>query len=339
MLRLEELWYRPTLSIVTILLMPLAVIFYLLIRIRLFLYQIKVIESVQFSVPVIVVGNITIGGTGKTPFVIWLAHLLKKQGFKPGIVSRGVGSKYKIKQPQFVDIQSRPEEVGDESILIRRSTDCPVVICVDRVAAVHLLLTNSNCNIVITDDGLQHYRLGRSLEIAMVDETRQFGNGKLLPAGPLREPRSRLKKVDFLIKQGSQESFVSNRSDMYLTGTHLVSLGTQKKVPVSDFKDQMIHAVAAIGNPHRFFLFLKNSGMKLITHPFQDHYLFTQKDFFFNDEYPIIMTEKDAVKCRSFATDRMWYLPVEARVNAELEQKLLNKIAAISLLKIGTKAL
>jgi tetraacyldisaccharide 4'-kinase len=322
---LEHRWYRPSLDVVTFLLLPFSWIFRFAVFLRRYFYQKKILKSFKFSVPVIVVGNITVGGTGKTPFVIWLADFLQQNHFRPGIVSRGVGGQQQ-KNPRWVDMNSDPALVGDEAVLLAKRSGAPVVIGVDRVAAVKELLSKSNCNIVISDDGLQHYRLARDLEIVIVDGDRQFGNHQLLPAGPLREPVSRLKTVDVVIENGKS---------MKLVGGHLVSLDQSQKISLADFKNQKVHAVAAIGNPARFFETLRAHQISLVEHIFPDHYLFQKNDFDFGDDLPIVMTEKDAVKCFQMNLKNAWYLPVEAVIDKEVEA-LLNKCKKAIVLRSKT---
>jgi tetraacyldisaccharide 4'-kinase len=315
---LESHWYRASLSWLTLLLLPFSWLFRCIVFLRYFLYRFHFKKTVQFPVPVIVVGNISVGGTGKTPFVIWLAQFLQTQGYRPGIVSRGVGGK-KNKIPYWVDRDADPIRVGDEALLLAQRTQCPLVICIDRVAAVRELLRKSNCNIIISDDGLQHYRLGRSIEIAMIDGARGFGNGYLLPAGPLRESISRLKQVDLVIVNSDE----SSKHWMRLKGDSLVSLQNPHATqPLTNFQHKKIHAVAGIGHPERFFAMLRENKLEIIEHIFPDHYGFQPQDIDFADDLPVIMTEKDAVKCIKFAKPQHWYLPVNADVSKEVENKI-----------------
>jgi len=316
-------WYRSSYTLLTVLLLPLSWFFHLIVNIRRALYCLGIKKTHHFPTPIIVVGNITVGGTGKTPFVIWLASYLKKQGWRPGIVSRGVGGAEE-RLPRWVDENADPRQVGDEAILLRRRTLCPVVIGVDRVAAVKALLEKSDCNIVISDDGLQHYRLGRDIEILIVDGARRFGNKNFLPAGPLRESISRLKQVDFVISQQQAEA---GEYLMLLQGNDLVSLkdASQKK-PLAHFKNTKVHGVAAIGNPKRFFSALRAEEIDVVPHVFPDHYLYQKNDIDFGDALPVMMTEKDAVKCARFADKRHWYLPVDAKLDDAFEERLLKKL-------------
>ncbi len=321
-----DFWYRRSLSILAILLLPFSWIFKSLVVLRRFLYRRKILRSFIFPVPVMVVGNITTGGTGKTPLVIWLAHLLKSKGFNPGIVTRGVGGKKQV-LPYRVTSETEVALVGDEAVLLKKRSQCPVVVCVDRVAAVKDLLVHYDCDVVITDDGLQHYRLARDIEIAVVDAKRQLGNRCFLPAGPLRESPSRLKEVDFVVQHGEvlQEGVLS----MQLVGENLVALAdTSVRLSFHDFTHKKVHAVAGIGHPQRFFAALRAKGFDVIEHVFPDHYLYNSCDFQFNDALPIIMTEKDAVKCKSFADERFWYFPVDAKVGKIFEVALLAKLCS-----------
>lgn len=323
-LNLERHWYSRSLTWLTLLLLPFSFLFRLIVRLRLFLYKHNIIKTVHFPVPVIVVGNLTVGGTGKTPLVIWLADFLKTQKWRPGIVSRGMGGA-KQEIPVWVDKHSEPHIVGDEALLLARHGACPVVICVDRVAAVKELLGNTDCNIVISDDGLQHYRLGRSIEIAVLDGDRKLGNGHLLPAGPLREAKKRLDQVDFVIQQGGDRD--NHFFYMQLQGNELVSLvNPHNKLPLANFKNKKVHAVAGVGNPERFFAVLRQQGLDIIEHVFPDHYLYQQEDFRFSDVLPIVMTEKDKVKCEVLADVRFWYLPVVAVIDKKFENELLVKL-------------
>jgi tetraacyldisaccharide 4'-kinase len=291
-------------------------------------------DTSSLTIPVIVVGNISVGGTGKTPFVIWLVKFLQAQGYRPGIVSRGVGrkkwlAKNHIDRVHMVKPDDEASEVGDEALLLVRNTNCALVIGVDRVAAVKHLIKHSNCNIVISDDGLQHYRLGRELEIAMLDGSRRCGNKLLLPAGPLREPVSRLQTVDFVVVNGGNDN---DAYRMTLQANEFISvMDEQDKISFAEFQRSQVHAVAAIGNPQRFFSSLVNAGFDVLPHVFPDHHLYQPQDLNFqnsktSDSLPILMTEKDAVKCSSFADKRYWYLSVRARMNAEFEQALLTKL-------------
>lgn len=318
-------WYRPSYSKTTLCLKPLAWLFHSCVLLRRNLYRCKLKSAYRFSVPIVVVGNITVGGTGKTPFVTWLAQLLRSEGFHPGIVSRGVGSRCH-RTPRFVNRTDAPEEVGDEAILLAQ-TGCPVVIGVDRVASVATLLRQANCDVVLADDGLQHYRLARDIEIAMIDGDRRYGNRCLLPAGPLREPVTRLNEVDWQIVNGGSGEDVSMRLEP-LGFIPLLSRD-ETVLPIAQFFPKKVHALAGIGHPQRFFTLLQDLGFEIIPHPFPDHYLYQPQDINFKDEYPIIMTEKDAVKCVSFANEHCFYLRVAVKIKDDIKNQLLMRLQAL----------
>ena len=245
---LNRYWYRPSLHAITGALLPLSWLFGSVAAMRRCLFRMNIIKSERVAVPVIVVGNITVGGTGKTPFVIWLARFLQEQGYHPGIISRGVGGSNGRKS-HYVQLDDPASRVGDEALLIAQKTQCPVVINVDRVAAANTLLLQDVCDIIISDDGLQHYRLERDIEIALVDGVRRFGNKRLLPAGPLREPISRLANVDMVIVNGGHEA---DEFSLSLEPSQLMSLLNQSQQSLSDFRGQTVHAVAGIGHPSAF---------------------------------------------------------------------------------------
>jgi len=318
-----KLWYKR--NILAYRLLPLAMVFYLLSGLRRYLYQWGILKKQSIPMPVIVVGNITVGGSGKTPLVIWLATFLQQQGYRPGIVSRGYGGKA-VKRPCRVTDDSDPAAVGDEPIILAKHTGCPVAVAAKRSAAAQLLLATTDCNILISDDGLQHYALPRQVEIVVIDGQRGLGNGLLLPAGPLRETAHRLKTVDFIVVNGKAEGL--NHFVMQLMPQAFVNLcdTSLQHLPV-EFHGRKVHAVAGIGNPSRFFDQLTRLGLDVIEHPFPDHYQFTDKDFdFAKDGLPIIMTEKDAVKCQGFAAHHCWYLPVTPLLPTEFGVALLSQL-------------
>ncbi len=260
-------------------------------------------QQVKHSVPVIVVGNISVGGTGKTPLVIWLVERLREAGFKPGVVSRGY--------------QRQAGDIGDEPTLIKQRTQVPITIGSDRNQAITTLLQQHTCDIIIADDGLQHYRMGRDVEICVVDGQRRFGNGFCLPAGPLREPISRLQSCDFVIVNGDT---------MQIRGDTLVNLVTDEMQSLMTLAGKTVHVVTGIGNPQRFLQSLEQAGLQVIPHLYPDHHAFTGTELCFDDAHPIIMTEKDAVKCRQFAGQNAWYLPIEAVLDATLAHALLTRL-------------
>ena len=320
---LERHWYR--LTPVSVLLLPLSLIFCALVQLRYRLYRLGVIPSTRLPVPVIVVGNITVGGTGKTPLVIWLANFLRQAGYRPGIVTRGYRGNSQA-WPVAVMPQTPPGQVGDEAVLLARYSGCPVLAGPDRVAAARQHV-EQGCNVIISDDGLQHYRLRRDVEIAVIDSMRRFGNRLCLPAGPLREPVSRLKSVSVRVANGVPEA---GELGMTFEPAGFYNLSEPERRAATDqFRDGPVHAVAGIGNPDRFFSSLRGLGLSVIPHPFPDHHGFLPGELEFSDDRPVIMTEKDAVKCEPFATARCWVLAVEARPDAALGEQVLKRLKEI----------
>lgn len=322
MITAPQFWYQPR-SWISRLLIPFSLLYRLAVTLRRSAYALGLKKNRQFSTLIIVIGNITVGGSGKTPLAIWLVNYLKKQGFQPGLVSRGYGGKTK-NRPQVVTPNSNPRVVGDEAILLAR-TGCPMVVSVNRPAAIEHLLKNFSCNIVISDDGLQHYSLSRDIEIAVIDSDRQFGNGLCLPAGPLREPKSRLNTVDFFVAK-------------QLCPVKIYQLkNPEKKINFEELQGKTIHAVAGLGNPQSFFHQLELLGAKVIKHAFPDHYFYQKKDFQFRDDKIILMTEKDAVKCKQFNNERLFCLSVALEVpekfSRDFSQHLESKIRSKHLLK------
>lgn len=304
---IEDHWYRD--DAVARLLAPVAALFCGLVRLRRAAYRRGWLRAERAPVPVVVVGNITVGGTGKTPLVVWLTERLARAGYRPGVVSRGHGGQGG-RDPEWVASDSPPERVGDEPVLIAARTGRPVVVAADRPAAIRHLLEHTACDCVVADDGLQHYRMARDVEIAVVDGRRRLGNGRCLPAGPLREPAARLDEVDFVVANGAPGP---GEVDMDLEAEDLVNLADPyRRMPLSDLADGPVHAVAGIGHPERFFRMLGAAGMEVIGHPFPDHHRFQPRDLDFGDGRPVVMTQKDAVKCRAFAHAGQWYLPVAA---------------------------
>jgi tetraacyldisaccharide 4'-kinase len=308
--------------------MPLSWLFAVLSFLRRYLYKIHWLKSYRVAVPVIVVGNINVGGTGKTPLVIWLAEQLTLAGYKPGIISRGYGGS--AKQVAQVLSSSDPAIVGDEAVLIATRTACPVFVSANRVAAAQNLLASfPECNVIISDDGLQHYRMQRDVEIVVYDAVKGFGNGALLPAGPLRESISRLKTVDAIVCNGkSDQSNVFESIEMQLeSGPFYNLLAVDQKVDAQAFSEKKVVAIAGIGNPARFFESLKRLGVQFESRAYSDHYPFQAEDFGGIDADIIVMTEKDAVKCRAFAQSNYWVLPVNAVIKNGLMPAILSKIS------------
>jgi len=263
----------------------------------------------RLPVPVIVIGNITVGGTGKTPLVTALVEALRDRGHRPGVISRGYGGT--AGSAELLDADSDAARVGDEPVLIHATTGAPVAVGRDRAAAGRLLLASHDCDALVADDGLQHLALFRDVDICVIDGERRFGNGLLLPAGPLREPLSRLDSVDFRVCNGGETR--AGEVPMRLAGEVAVSLcDTGEQKPLRDFAGRRVHAVAGIGNPARFFAMLRGAGIDIVEHAFADHHAYTAGDLRFGDDAPVLMTTKDAVKCRAFAHADCWQVPVQA---------------------------
>ncbi|MEP7043634.1 MAG: tetraacyldisaccharide 4'-kinase [Dokdonella sp.] len=306
--RIEQIWYGG--SAVPWWLRALVPVYKTLRWLHLAPYRYGWRKPRQLLVPLIVVGNLTAGGSGKTPLVIALVDALRARGFKPGVVSRGYGGSER--GPLLVDDVVRPARVGDEPCLIRKRTGVAVAVGRDRASAVALLVERG-VDVVIADDGLQNPALVRDIEICVIDGQRRFGNGQLLPAGPLREPLSRLAAVGFRVCNGAAAQ--ADEIPMRLVGEMAVSMtaatGTR---PLESFAGQRVHAVAAIGNPARFFDGLRAHGIDVVPHGFPDHHAFVTADLAFGDDAPVLMTEKDAVKCLAFATPGFWCVPVRAEL-------------------------
>ena len=317
---IEKLWYRR--SGLTQLLKPFSWLFRLLVVVRRCLYRLGVKHSIRLPVPVIIVGNVTTGGTGKTPLVAWLANLLKSHGYRPGIVSRGFKGKAK-QWPQVVTSGSDPQQVGDEPVLLAQRTDCPVVVSPNRASAAQYLLAHYPCDVVISDDGLQHYALKRDIEIVVVDGLRHFGNRLCLPAGPLREPLHRLQQVDFIVCNGANEP--GWFAMQLVPGEAYNVANPSEHLSLEHCREREWHAVAGIGHPERFFLQLEHLGLKIHGHQYPDHHRYVKSDIEFGRDR-VMMTEKDAVKCRGFADERHWCLPVTAKLPETFSLALLERL-------------
>ncbi|MGB0468497.1 MAG: tetraacyldisaccharide 4'-kinase [Pontibacterium sp.] len=323
---LEQRWYqnRPA----PLWLWPLEQLYKKVVARRRAAYQSGQKKAYKAAVPVIVVGNITVGGTGKTPVVLWLIEYLRAAGYKPGVVSRGYGAKAPL-YPYPVNNRTLPENGGDEPCMLARRTGCPMVIDPNRAAAARFLLEHYDCDLIISDDGLQHHALARDIELVVIDGSRGLGNRHCLPAGPLREPAERLKQVDFIIHNG-QGVDDPNALMMKLQPAAFVSLHGKESVPVDQWQHKAVHAVAGIGNPTRFFDTLRQQDIRPIEHPFPDHHAYCVDDLCFADALPVVMTEKDAVKASRFKKINGWYLTVSAELPPEFGAALLNKLDMIS---------
>lgn len=304
----DKFWYQPpTHAFLRCLLSPFSMGFQLITKIR--RRYLQTFCQITPSVPVIVVGNLTVGGVGKTPLVIALACQLKNKGLRVGIVSRGYGARIKH-FPYEIQLNDQAAKVGDEPLLMAKKTNCPVVIAPKRMQAIQYLIDHHQIQVILSDDGLQHYRMGRAIEIAVIDGTRGLGNGLCLPVGPLRESKSRLTEVDFVVVN---EGTWPDAYPMTLRPGKVTHLKTNEEID-PQLLSQTVAAVAGIGNPDRFYATLSQLGIKYNPYSFPDHYQFNANDLNY-PELTLIMTEKDAVKCRSFSMDSLYYLPVEAQLN------------------------
>lgn len=325
--RLVAAWYAPALTPLTAALLPLSLLFCVAVALRRWAYATGLLRSAWLPVPVVVVGSIVVGGVGKTPLVRALAAALARQGRRPGIVSRGYGGRNRL--PRQVAPGDDPAIVGDEPLLMAADAP-PVWIGRDRVAAARALLdAHPECDVILADDGLQHYALRRNFEIAVIDGARGFGNGWLLPAGPQREARSRLEQVDALVWLTAGLEAASTKRDpereTVMTYEPLPWRSLVRPDAAADpeaWRKGVIHALAGIGNPRRFFDLLHRLGLDPVCHAFPDHHRYTPADLEFRDATVILMTEKDAVKCAAFADGRCWYLPIQARIEPALVARL-----------------
>lgn len=324
MRRLDHYWY--SINFISLILLPVSGFFCLLSSARRFLYKTGVIASYKAPLPVIVVGNITVGGTGKTPLIIELVKLLESMGKRPGIISRGYAGKAKT-WPQIVNDLSNADLVGDEPQLIFQSTKCPVVVGPDRQQDIELLNKQFACDVILSDDGLQHYKMQRDIEIAVVDAKRAFGNGLCIPSGPLRERISRLKQVDMVLYNGGKEN--EHAFSLQPADCRAISRDNITPVGLAFFSGKTVHAIAGIGNPDRFFTMLEKNDITVNKHAFADHHYFKQAELIFDDEYPVLMTEKDAIKCNQFDLSNHWSVPVAVKLTSSAKtrlQQILNGI-------------
>ena len=325
---IQRVWYAD--GALGWLLLPLSGLYWLVSGCRRMLYQAGALKTWRAAVPVVVVGNITAGGTGKTPVVVWLARELSARGFRPGIVSRGYGGS-QSKSPMRVDVDSDAAVVGDQPVLLARRSGCPVVVDADRVRAADMLVEDG-VDVIISDDGMQHYRLGRDYEICVIDGARGLGNRRLLPAGPLRESPLRLADVDQLLVNGRMQkpSEVSvtelNALQFDLVATEASRLNGTVTRALERFAGTTVHALAGIGNPARFFDLLREQGVQVIEHPYPDHAPIGKADLEFGDSFEVFMTEKDAVKIGHKVGDKFWFVPVELSMDTVLALPLLAQI-------------
>lgn len=333
------------------LLLPLSLLFRFIVFIRSTFYKAGWLVSSKVNIPIIVVGNITVGGTGKTPMVVELVSRLKMAGLAPGIVSRGYGSANN-KNPILITDKTSVQTAGDEPLQLALMTGVPVCICAKRADAVQYLLSNTPVNVIVSDDGLQHYAMARSYEIAVLDGTRGLGNGWMLPSGPLREPASRLQTVQLLAIQravndnpvtphGLNQLTNLTLSSEVRTGSFMLSvasmdaLGSSKPMSMLELSGEMVHAVAGLGNPERFFALLKHNGIEVIEHAMPDHHNYQLSDVQFSDKLPVLMTSKDAVKLKTLPNahallNRHYEIQAKTEVDDALNMALQSLISSLS---------
>lgn len=314
------------------LLWPLSIVYALVIWIRRRLYFSGIKSIEESSVPVVVVGNIVAGGAGKSPLVAYLVRHLQELGYAPGVVSRGYGADVRADEVVEVRENSRAKDVGDEPLMLKRQLACPVVVAPRRAQGVQKL-AELGCNLVVADDGLQHYAMARDIEICVVDAKRRWGNGRLLPSGPLREPLSRLSEADYIVLNGHADSFQNPVNapepvSMTLAPQPLKSLSSDATQTLESMRARQVVAVAGIGNPERFFGLLELKGLDIERLVFEDHHIYQPSDFANIKNKTIIMTEKDAVKCYSYDLEDAWYLPVEARLSDNLAERIVERLIA-----------
>jgi tetraacyldisaccharide 4'-kinase len=303
-------------------LLPLSLTYGAVSGSRRYLYAKRLRRATRLSCPVVVVGNLSVGGTGKTPLVCWLVARLQLLGLKPGVVTRGYGGS--SGSVRLIKSSDDPRVVGDESILLVRRTRVPVAVGRDRPAAAQLLV-NAGCNVIVSDDGLQHYALARDCEIVVIDGDRRFGNGWLLPAGPLRETPARLTAADAIVVNGGR-ALLDGALSMRLEAKGALALVGGGSKTLDDFAGLGVHAIAGIGHPERFFNMLRAHGIEVTGHALPDHANLQSSDISFDGDRPVLMTEKDAVKCERLAGARHWYVPVTATFDAVESQRLVEVV-------------
>jgi tetraacyldisaccharide 4'-kinase len=340
MRKIESMWYSRS---APAWLIPLSLLYGFVMSVRGLLYRLGLRHRIKVAAPVVVVGNLTVGGTGKTPLVAWLSSHLAACGLRVAIVSRGYGGR--ARGVTRVTVHSRASEVGDEPLLLARRAAATVFIGKDRVAAAEAAVKDG-ADVVVCDDGLQHLALARQCEIVVIDGQRGFGNGSVLPRGPLRESPRRLRRVNAVVMNGAitrpefqLPKFVTGtRFDMQMRpGDARPVAGGGALRSLSSFRGSGVHAVAAIGNPQRFFDTLRNAGLTVYEHPMPDHHAFKSGDLNFGDDLPVLMTEKDAVKCAAFADARCWYVPVTAEFAEDEAAALIDLVLArIKAFKTGS---
>lgn len=326
--RLNSLWYGNSHKLSVLLLLPLSWLYCAAVQLRRLGYQSGFLRSSTLDTIVIVVGNITTGGTGKTPLVIALVALLKDNGYSTGVICSGYGSRCR-RGPLQAQAQSSPQDVGDEAVLLARATGGPVFVGSDRVATARALLARHPVDIIISDDGLQHYALQHDLELLVVDGQRQLGNRHCLPAGPLREPATRLETADAVVEHVAQPTACGFWMQYRISkAIPLKSPDVHRKL--TEFTRKSGYIIAGSGNNERFFSCLQGYDIPFETHGFADHYNYQPADLEFAANAPVLMTDKDAVKCEAFAKDNWWRVPLETGLSPDFERWVLDRLDQLS---------
>lgn len=318
---LDHYWYD--LNIIALLLWPASLLFRVLVRFRRVAYQLGLFKSYKMPKPVIVIGNISVGGTGKTPLIIELSNQLQSWGYKVGVISRGYGGIGPWPHQLVEDADASVS--GDEPVQIFQRTNAAVIVGPDRVEDINLLCQQNEIDIILTDDGLQHYRMQRDLELVVIDNARQFGNGFCLPAGPLREPVSRLGKKSWCVFNGG-----NNKYSFEIKPTSVKQLTAGEVKSLESFAGLTVHAVAGIGNPGRFFNMLKKCDVNVIEHAYPDHHQFTKDDLTFDDDLFVLMTEKDSVKCCAIDNDKLWYVSIDIELSEQFIFDFKKQVSELS---------
>ena len=312
----EQIWYS-NFNVYSLILFPFSLIFLIIIKIRIILYRYGILVKYKSPIPLIIIGNITIGGTGKTPFTIWLANHLTKKGLKVGVISSGYKSTSKT--PKIVRENSNANQVGDEAVLIAKYTDSIVVSGGSRVDATKLLTKISINDIILHDDGLQHYKLERDYEIILINSKNPFGNGLVLPAGPLREPKSRLDNTDIVAYTNNNDD--STYSIASISNSVVNSVSEESK-NIKDFALKKIHLVTGIASMEMIIENLKSYKIQCILHEYDDHYIFDGSEVIFDDNYPVFITQKDYVKLSGINNKNIWIIDHKVKPNNLLITKL-----------------
>lgn len=318
--RLNRIWYER--EPVPAWAAALEHVFRIMLGLRRWAYALRLRRSIRLPVPVLIVGNLTVGGTGKTPLVGWLANELRRRGWRPGIVTRGYGAA--THEVQRLPPDAEPVQFGDEPVWLAHATGCPVAIGRRRAAAARLLIDRDGVDVLISDDGLQHWSLARDFEIVVIDAQRGFGNGRLLPAGPLREPVERLSRVDAVVVNGGSRDGAYSMRVIASRALSLRDLATSRAL--ATFAGQRVHAVAGIGNPNRFFDLLRAHAIEVEAHPYPDHHRYTGAELAFADDLAVMITEKDAGKCAPYADGRIWVVPIDVELPAEFSDAVHRRL-------------